>query len=160
MTENLVFIMSVTLSLGNGIFRTVWGFLFDCFDFKPLMAVSFLLQIICGSAFYFSAESPAGCYILVIITSLIAASSFALIPASVYKKYGTRFGSEVYGAIFFAFGIASIIAPLLSYFLGLSHSSVDTTPNPYQIIYSAGAVTGIIGLILVFLLNTSSFPSA
>jgi MFS transporter, OFA family, oxalate/formate antiporter len=150
LTEDLVFIMSTILSFGNGIFRTVWGVFFDVLDFKKLITLSLILQIICAASFYFVAKIPSIVMIIIIITSAIAASSFTLIPASVYKKYGTKNGSEIYGIVFFAFGIASLIGPVLSKSLDLSHSKTTT---PYAVLYEVGVLTGIIGLVLVYYLD-------
>lgn len=150
LTESLVFMMTTALSFGNGVFRTVWGLFFDKLDFKILMSISFGMQIICAGSFYFCAKIPALVFILMIIVSMIAASSFCLLPASVYKKYGTKIGSEIYSVVFIAFGFASVLGPSLSKILDLSHAENTT---PYAILYEGGVVTALIGLLLIYLLD-------
>lgn len=75
-----------------------------------------------------------------------------LIPALTYRIFGTKYGSEVYGFIFLAFGVSTVVAPVLSKILDLSHAA---NQNPYLIIYSSGGLAGLLGFIIVYFLDTT-----
>ena len=148
--EDHTLYLSVLLSLGNGIFRPIWGLLLDYIGFKYLMAVALLLQIICSISLYFAINSLPIIYIIIILISSIAACPFTIIPAMVYKKYGTQNGSDVYGVIFVAFGLSAITAPIISKSIDLSHA-IDQIP--YLIIYSTGTIFSILGLVITYLID-------
>lgn len=116
------------------------------------MTIVFIIQIICSSSFYFVVNNKVLTYIIVILISSIAGVSFSLIPASVYKKYGIKYGSQVYSVVFIAFGIASTIGPSLS---SIFYKSNSINTISYLVIYEFGVFTAIIGLILVYNINTT-----
>lgn len=114
------------------------------------MAVSLILQIICSISLYYAIHSLAILYVIIVLISSIAACPFTIIPAMVYKKYGTKNGSDVYGVIFIAFGLSAITAPIISKSVDLSHA---TDQMPYLIIYSVGSIFSILGLVITYLID-------
>lgn len=138
---------------GNGVFRTVWGFLYDKFGFKKLIILNCCLNLLVGSTFYFSVKIKALFIIEAVIVSALLAAPFTLIPSGVQFFFGPKYATEIYGVTFFAFGFSSFIAPILSKVLQLGKNE-DTTP--FLIIYLVGVFFG--GLALIIILTMSMKP--
>ena len=155
-SEDHTFYLLLLLSLGNGLLRAVWGLLLDYIPFKYLMGASLILQFICSIALYFAVSVLPIMYILVLLISAIAACPYAIIPAVVYKKYGTKNGSDVYGIVFLAFGLSALTAPVISKFLDISHTENQI---PYLILYATGTLFSIIGLIITYIIDLKPIES-
>lgn len=133
------------LYLGNGLFRGVWGILYDKVGFKKSMLLLFSMIFVTSSTFYFIADNKVLIMIYCIIISTFAGAAFTLIPSGVQEVYGVKYASEIYSITFYFSGVAAILVPVLSKSLGLSSSK---TFIPYLIIYLLGSFLSIIGFII------------
>lgn len=140
--------------LGNGLFRTFWGFLYDRIGFKKIMIVVFILNIICSCSIYFIITSKPLMVLFGIVISALAGAPFALLPTVTQKIFGIKYHSEVYGGTFYCFGFSAFLSPIISEIVGVGSA---TTPTPYLGIYMAGGVLSLIGLVLVIMLSLKKY---
>jgi len=152
--SDFVFTCMFILYLGNGIFRSVWGYLYDYFGFRKLMMINSSLVIVTSASFYFIIKIKALLIIYLIVISALAGSPFTLVPAGVQTVFGVKHAPEVYGGAFYAFGVSAFIVPILSKILDLAHSDNTT---PYMIIYIAGSLLGVIALLLTIFMDMSPY---
>jgi MFS family permease len=82
--------LAIFLSVGNGLGRPFWGFLFDKFGFKPLFITLNVLIIIVSSSIYFVADYAIILAIYIPLCGVIQAGNFALMPAFVSKVFGLK----------------------------------------------------------------------
>jgi len=83
--------LAIFLSVGNGIGRPIWGFLFDRFGFKPLFIVLNVMIIIISSTFYFIPNYKIILAIYVPLCGVMLAGNFSLMPAFVSKVFGLKY---------------------------------------------------------------------
>lgn len=148
--ESQAFIGIILLNSSNGILRSVWGYFFDVIRFKILISIAISIQIIVSIQFYWSISYIPIVYINLILIGSLNSCINVLFSSIVYRKYGTKYGSEVYSFFYIAYGFATLIAPCLSIFLDLPHSK---NKIPYLIIYSSGSLLGVIGYVVLYYLN-------
>ena len=128
--------------------------MYDKFGFKKLMSFVYIMILILSSTFYFIIEIKPLVVIYLIFISSFAAAPFTLIPSAVQEIFDVKFAGEVYGGTFYAFGLASILAPILSKILDLSGSKTNT---PYLFIYLSGGILSLIGMIFLYFLNINKY---
>lgn len=153
LTEDLIFWMSVGYSLINGLFRTLFGYLYDKIGIVILKFTIFLLCII-GGGIYFCSEVPGLFFAAVLCSALASSSTLSIIPASISKVFGVEYSSEVYGIVLIFYGLASLTSPVISKAISLSKSETDT---PYLILFEIGCGLAFIAFLLLFTLKEKPF---
>ena len=154
LNENLVFWMSVSYSIINGLGRTVWGVLYDNFGFRKLLLVAFFLQILVGAGVYFVPKISGLFFICPILAGCVMGAVMSVIPASITKVYGLDNSSEIYGFVYMTYGISAFTSPILSKLLKLGASPDD---SPFLIIFEIGAGLAVIGFILTTTMDEAEF---
>lgn len=152
--DDYVFWLSFALYLGNGIFRTIWGYLFDKLGFKKLCYIIFILVALLGFSFYYIIENEVLIFIYCLIISALAGAPFTLLPAGINQVFGTKYASEVYGSTFYCFGAAAILTPVLSKSLSLGTA---TSTTPFMILYFVGGGMGVVGFLVSLLLDMNEY---
>lgn len=150
--ESQTFIGIIILNTSNGLFRSGWGFLFDKFKFKTLISIAIAIQIIVSIEFYWTITILPIVYINLILIGCLNSCITVLFPSIVYRKYGTKYGSEVYSIIYIAYGLSTVIAPVIS--LGFDLPNTKST-LPYLYIYSFGGILGIFGYAILYFLDVT-----
>lgn len=82
--------LGIMFSVGNGIGRPIWGFLFDKFGFKKLFILLNLLIITISSTFYFIPEYAVLLALYIPMCGILQAGNFTLMPAFVSKVFGLK----------------------------------------------------------------------
>ena len=72
---------------------------------------------------------------------------FSIMPAICSKIYGIKLSAEIYGFIYFAFGVSGLIGPFILFF---------TPPSDirFLITYLIGSGCSLIAMIICFFLDT------
>lgn len=152
--DNFVFITSFFLYFGNGATRIVWGALYDKLGFKILMIYNFVMIFILSSTFYFIIEIKPLVVIYVILVSSHAASPFTLIPSAIQQIFGIKYSNEIYGGTFYAFGISSVLGPVICKIIDPYSSKTNT---PFMILYLTGTISSVAGLITLYFLKMKPY---
>lgn len=82
--------MTVLYSLGNGLGRSLWGFLYDYFGFRRLFMIVFSIEIVISGLIYFIIKVNWLFFILFVTCGLLLAGAFSLIPSICTKIFGVK----------------------------------------------------------------------
>lgn len=101
-----------TLGLVNGLGRIVWASVSDYIGRMPSYILFFLLQVV---AYAVLADTTTSFifYLLVAIIISCYGGGFAVLPATLAERYGTRSLSNIHGKTLTAWAAAGIVGPLL-----------------------------------------------
>lgn len=89
-TETQLLWMAVLYSIGNGIGRSIWGFLYDYFGFKRLYLIIISTGMVTSGTIYLVAEVPWLFFIFVVISGWLLAGLFALMPSICSKVFTVK----------------------------------------------------------------------
>lgn len=154
-TEGQLLWMAVLYSIGNGLGRSIWGFLYDYFGFKRLYIIIITTGMIISGTISLAAHVPGLFFIFVVLSGWLLAGLFALMPSICSKIFTVKYASEVYGMIFLvALSISGMVAPIMSKVLKLSESP---NTSPYLILFEFGAFMYMISLIVLIMMDEKEF---
>lgn len=137
-------VMSVIFAAINGIFRFIWGFLFDKFSFRLLMSIILVIQIIVAMTIPFIAEFV---YVYIVENVFMAAclsGSFTLLAPIYNKTFGRAEGARLFGIIGPFIGIVTFLGPVIS-------RLVVKENKDYTIFYMCCSILIILSFVLVIL---------
>lgn len=152
-TETLIFWMSIIYSIVNGVFRNIFGLLFDKFGIN-VIRVTTGIEVVISVSIYFTSEIVPLYFILTIIVALVHSANNSNLPALLAKIYGINNYSQISGLTAIFNGLAGLAAPILSKTLRLSKSNDDT---PFLILFEIGAALSLVSLVMILLINDSPF---
>ena len=153
LTEDLVFYMSISYSIVNGLSRSLFGFLYDKFGISVLKIVA-VIEIVVAAGVYFTSDIAGLFFICPVLAGLISAACVSIIPPSVSKVFGIGNSSEVAGFVQISYGFTCLLAPILSKGMNLSASTTDSS---YLILFEIGAGLALLGLIVLFIIKEDPF---
>lgn len=105
----------------NGVSRIVWGVIADKIGFKNSFRVLTSLQMVAMIAYPFSTHSKLTFALNTCVLFFCLAGNFALMPPATQKMFGPKNGAVVYGILFSAFAIASVVGGALTKMLSIQY---------------------------------------
>mmetsp|Transcript_10380 Transcript_10380/g.11205 ORF Transcript_10380/g.11205 Transcript_10380/m.11205 type:complete len:500 (+) Transcript_10380:127-1626(+) len=101
-------------ALFNGSGRLFWGNLSDKIGFKKSFTILTILQLVLMLTYQFSRISKPAFAVNTCLLFFCLAGNLALIPPAVQRMFGFKAGTIIYGIIYSAFAIASILGGMLT----------------------------------------------
>ena len=87
----------------------IWGQMMDYTSFKFVYRVVMIIQLICCGTISFFCEVKIA-YLLIVCFSLACMGGhYALFPTVTVNTMGLSKGPEIYGLLFYSFGVASML---------------------------------------------------
>lgn len=105
----------------NGVSRIVWGVIADKIGFKNSFRALTLLQILALLSYPFSTQSKLTFTLNTSLLFFCLAGNFALMPPATQKMFGPKNGAVVYGILFSAFAIASVVGGTMTKMLSIQY---------------------------------------
>ena len=115
--DHLITIIGSAGIFANGLFRSMWGILFDRFSFEKLITAINIVLLACCCTIYFAVNSF-GLFLCVIIFNYLGyGGTFALLPTQAVRVLGSEAGAKTFWVTFSGFSFASIIQFAIHYFI-------------------------------------------
>ena len=115
--DHLITIVGSLGILANGLFRIMWGYLFDKFSFETLIRTINLVLLACCALVLLAVEYFASYLVLVIMSYLAYGGIYALMPTQCVRVMGQKVGTKVFWAVFSGFSISAVLQFCIQYFL-------------------------------------------
>ena len=145
--NNIIFLFTdVVLIFGYYIF----GLIFDCYKFKPLILVFTLLEIIIPIIIVFITVNDLFYYLISLFGLFVFASIQVLLYSELTRIFGIHSGPEILSINLAFIGIFNLTILCLKTFIGEEISK-------FNIIYILGAIICFIKLIVIFFFDENMF---
>ena len=148
MGQTPLYIIGILFGLVNGSTRFIWGYLMDKFNFKILMVIISIIEIIICGTIYILSEYPVIFVIENLFVAVCLSGTFTTITP-LFNKIFNELGAEMYGLTGFFIGLASFLGPVLT-------KLYIKEDSDYLIIYIIGGVLCIIKFIALFFFDEHS----
>lgn len=139
-------------ALFNGFGRLFWGAISDIIGFKNSFTLLTILQMTLMLTYKFSADSKLAFAVNTCGLFFCLAGNLALMPPATQRMFGPKAGAVIYGVIYSAFAIASVVGGILT-------KSLAVTVG-YSRLFQVMAVMSIIATGLVQFLRPLASESA
>ena len=133
--------MSKVCGLLNGIFRIIWGFVYDWLGFKIPYTIVTTLQVGVSATFYFSASNIYTYYITNILENLVFSGHGTIAPPIVSKIFGMKNTVTLLGITGYYIGTAGFLGAIIAKF-------VINEDNDFLIVYWIGCGFAIMGWVI------------
>ena len=145
--NNIIFLFTdIVLIFGYYIF----GLIFDCYKFKPLILVFTLLEIIIPIIIVFITVNDLFYYLISLFGLFVFASIQVLLYSELTRIFGIHSGPEILSINLAFIGIFNLTILCLKTFIGEEISK-------FNIIYILGAIICFIKLIVIFFFDENMF---
>jgi hypothetical protein len=145
--NNIIFLFTdIVLIFGYYIF----GLIFDCYKFKPLILVFSLLEIIIPIIIVFITVNDLFYYLISLFGLFVFASIQVLLYSELTRIFGIHSGPEILSINLAFIGIFNLTILCLKTFIGEEISK-------FNIIYILGAIICFIKLIVIFFFDENMF---
>ena len=145
--NNIIFLFTdVVLIFGYYIF----GLIFDCYKFRPLILVFTLLEIIIPIIIVFITVNDLFYYLISLFGLFVFASIQVLLYSELTRIFGIHSGPEILSINLAFIGIFNLTILCLKTFIGEEISK-------FNIIYILGAIICFIKLIVIFFFDENMF---
>ena len=145
--NNIIFLFTdIVLIFGYYIF----GLIFDCYKFKPLILVFTLLEIIIPIIIVFITVNDLFYYLISLFGLFVFASIQVLLYSELTRIFGIHSGPELLSINLAFIGIFNLTILCLKTFIGEEISK-------FNIIYILGAIICFIKLIVIFFFDENMF---
>jgi len=145
--NNIIFLFTdIVLIFGYYIF----GLIFDCYKFRPLILVFTLLEIIIPIIIIFINVNDLFYYLISLFGLFVFASIQVLLYSELTRIFGIHSGPEILSINLAFIGIFNLTILCLKTFIGEEISK-------YNIIYILGAIICFIKLIVIFFFDENMF---
>lgn len=101
-----------------GISRFLWSALLEAFSFRFLLWSLLAVNSFLAFTIYYVSSSPVLYFAYVVATSVCYGGFLGIFPAISSKVFGFRYGSQVYGFLFYAFPASNFVQVLLINWIG------------------------------------------
>lgn len=101
-------------ALFNGFGRLFWGSISDVIGFKNSFTLLTILQMTLMLTYKFSADSKLAFAANTCMLFFCLAGNLALMPPATQRMFGPKAGAVIYGVIYSAFAIASVVGGMLT----------------------------------------------
>lgn len=142
--------MSIVTSLLNGIFRILWGFVYDALGFKIPYTIITTIQIIVSATFYISANNIVTYYITNILENIVFSGHGTIAPPIVSKIFGMKNTVTLLGVTGYYIGTAGFLGALLA-------KLVIKDDSDFLICYLVGCGFAVVGWICCQLTKEDKF---
>ena len=105
----------------NGVGRIAWGVISDKIGFKNSFRALTILQMLAMLSYPFSVHSKLTFALNTCVLFFCLAGNFALMPPATQKMFGPKNGAVLYGILFSAFAIASVVGGTLTKMLSIQY---------------------------------------
>jgi len=137
-----LYLIGFFFGLVNGGTRFIWGYLMDKFNFKVLMIIISIIELIVSGSIYFFADNPVIFVIENLLVACCLSGTFTTITP-LFQKIFKNLGTEMYGLTGFFIGLASFTGPILT-------KLVIKDESDYLIIYLVGGGFVLVKFISLF----------
>ena len=145
--DNIIFLFTdIVLIFGYYIF----GLIFDCYKFRPLILVFTLLEIIIPIIIVFITVNDLFYYLISLFGLFVFASIQVLLYSELTRIFGIHSGPEILSINLAFIGIFNLTILCLKTFIGEEISK-------FNIIYILGAIICFIKLIVIFFFDENMF---
>ena len=145
--NNIIFLLTdIVLIFGYYIF----GLIFDCYKFRPLILVFTLLEIIIPIIIVFITVNDLFYYLISLFGLFVFASIQVLLYSELTRIFGIHSGPEILSINLAFIGIFNLTILCLKTFIGEEISK-------FNIIYILGAIICFIKLIVIFFFDENMF---
>lgn len=128
-------------ALFNGFGRLFWGSISDVIGFKNSFTLLTLLQMLLMLSYKYSVTSKLSFAANTCMLFFCLAGNLALMPSATQRMFGPRAGTVLYGVIYSAFAIASVVGGMLTKKLSMTVG--------YEVLFQVMAVMSIVATGLV-----------
>lgn len=142
--------MSKVCGLLNGIFRIIWGFVYDWLGFKIPYTIVTTLQVVVSATFYFSANNIYTYYITNILENLVFSGHGTIAPPIVSKIFGMKNTVTLLGITGYYIGTAGFLGAIIAKF-------VIKEDEDFLIVYWIGCGFAIMGWIICMFTKEDKF---
>ena len=115
--DHLITLIGSLGILANGLFRNMWGYLFDKFTYKKLMLCINIVLLLVTSLILLAVNSFFTFLLIIIFNYLAYGGTYALLPTQIVRIMGEKAAVRIFWLAFSAFSIASTLQFLIHYFL-------------------------------------------
>lgn len=115
--DHLITIVGSVGIFSNGLFRSMWGILFDTFSFEKLISAISIVLLLCCAAIYFAVNNFLLYLVVIVLNYLAYGGTFALLPTQAVRLMGSNSASQTFWATFSGFSCSSIIQFTIHYLL-------------------------------------------
>ena len=142
--------MSKVCGLLNGIFRILWGFVYDWLGFKIPYTIVTSIQIGVSASFYSSANYISTYYITNIFENIVFSGHGTIAPPIVSKIFGMKNTVTLLGITGYYIGTAGFLGAVIAKF-------VIKKDNDFLIVYLIGCGFAIMGFIICIFTKEDKF---
>ena len=142
--------MSKVCGLLNGIFRILWGFVYDWLGFKIPYTIVTSMQIGVSASFYSSAKHISTYYITNIFENVVFSGHGTIAPPIVSKIFGMKNTVTLLGITGYYIGTAGFLGAIIAKF-------IIKEDNDFLIVYRIGCGFAIIGWIICLFTKEDKF---
>ena len=142
--------MSKVCGLLNGIFRIIWGFVYDWLGFKIPYTIVTTLQVGVSATFYFSASNIYTYYITNILENLVFSGHGTIAPPIVSKIFGMKNTVTLLGITGYYIGTAGFLGAIIAKF-------VINEDKDFLIVYWIGCGFAIMGWVICMFTKEDKF---
>ena len=142
--------MSKVCGLLNGVFRIIWGFVYDWLGFKIPYTIVTTLQVGVSATFYFSASNIYTYYITNILENLVFSGHGTIAPPIVSKIFGMKNTVTLLGITGYYIGTAGFLGAIIAKF-------VIKEDEDFLIVYWIGCGFAIMGWIICMFTKEDKF---
>ena len=142
--------MSKVCGLLNGVFRIVWGFIYDWLGFKIPYTIVTTLQVGVSATFYFSANNIYTYYITNILENLVFSGHGTIAPPIVSKIFGMKNTVTLLGITGYYIGTTGFLGAIIAKF-------VINENKDFLIVYWIGCAFAIMGWIICMFTKEDKF---
>jgi MFS family permease len=142
--------MSKVCGLLNGIFRIIWGFVYDWLGFKIPYTIVTTLQVGVSATFYFSASNIYTYYITNILENLVFSGHGTIAPPIVSKIFGMKNTVTLLGITGYYIGTAGFLGAIIGKF-------IISEDKDFLIVYWIGCGFAIMGWVICLFTKEDKF---
>jgi len=106
--DNFLTLVGSLGAIFNSLFRLVWAWLIDLYQFKYVYAALLLLQFFVTSTLYWVSHDPIIFMIWYCLSSICYGGHFSLSPAICAHTFGMKIGVSVYTYLYISFALSSL----------------------------------------------------
>lgn len=113
--DHLITILGSIGIFCNGVFRSMWGYLFDRFSYRFLTNIINVVLLVCCGTLVFAVKWYISYLLLVLLVYMSYGGMYALMPTQSVRLLGEKQGTQIYWAVFGGFSFAAILQFSLRY---------------------------------------------
>ena len=143
--------MSKVCGLLNGIFRILWGFVYDWLGFKIPYTIVTSIQIGVSASFYSSANYISTYYITNIFENIVFSGHGTIAPPIVSKIFGMKNTVTLLGITGYYIGTAGFLGAVIAKFV------IKENNDSFLTVYLIGCGFAIMGFIICIFTKEDKF---